>query len=674
MVMEAMVYVTGVVGFSFPCLAGCANAIVGVQKKMHPKRGGCGAAALRCVRDATLCCAGGVAKIARAKAVQKARTPVIDMSASSHQTDLHSEVTLVTGSVGHLQNICITDHFLLIGDVTPEPGAPGYKEIVPLGGLQVDVAGNSVTLDRPIQLRFSSQQDAETWGAKLKEVGMAESPSAQIKDLNVQLLKKDRLIKAISSGGSGAEIAEESNGNSMALAGMMSEKDNELAKLQGELGAAQMRVSNLTREKTMLEQKVSSLGAASLARTAAAVVPTAAALSVSPSPAAVWSSPPPAQPPQSLQASAPESSPAAPLGSESWTRAAAPSARASRAPPLAQAPARAEARWAPSQPSGMLRSNFAALPETRASPSAAPPMVFASPPAAAPASFNTNVLRQRSAPPLALPIGSKSDEGFSGDVRVLKDICDANPELKTKWFLNEATIENVRLWPGITCSEKGNSGRVFGLRVNIRVLPDSVGELTALITLDLSNCTELTLVPDTIGKLTALTTLKCMGCTNLSRLPEGIGNLCELKTLSLGGCEKLTTLPHRLGDLRALRQLDLWRCASLVRLPDSIGGLERLEKLKLMRCSSLTILPDRIGDLRALTMLDLWECNRLVTLPNRLGDLARLTKLDLRGCNALRKESGGALSRLRASGCEIVVERLPDNSSNPSLSRLNNQS
>ncbi|MEY9933908.1 hypothetical protein ABH926_008571 [Catenulispora sp. GP43] len=110
--------------------------------------------------------------------------------------------------------------------------------------------------------------------------------------------------------------------------------------------------------------------------------------------------------------------------------------------------------------------------------------------------------------------------------------------------------------------------------VEIRGLPESIGNLTALTTLDLSE-TGLTVLPESIGNLTALTTLD-LSETGLTVLPESIGNLTALTTLDLSETG-LTVLPESIGNLT----VSLPRTPSvLVRRQVGIrGGFHRGDRL-----------------------------------------------------------------------------------------------
>ena len=126
-------------------------------------------------------------------------------------------------------------------------------------------------------------------------------------------------------------------------------------------------------------------------------------------------------------------------------------------------------------------------------------------------------------------------------------------------------------------------------------------------------------IPASIGNLTALRSLKLEGCRNLTSLPEAIGGLTALQTLHLEGCCSLTSLPEAIGGLTALRSLHLEGCCSLTSLPEAISGLTALQTLHLEGCCSLTSLPEAIGGLTALRSLHLEGCRKLISLPDLPG-------------------------------------------------------
>jgi internalin A len=129
--------------------------------------------------------------------------------------------------------------------------------------------------------------------------------------------------------------------------------------------------------------------------------------------------------------------------------------------------------------------------------------------------------------------------------------------------------------------------------------------------LDLSHL-GLTTVPDSIGQLTALTTLNLTG-NQLTAVPDSIGQLTALTELDLSG-NQLTEVPDSIGQLTALTYLNL-SDNQLTEVPDSIGQLTALTYLNLSD-NQLTEVPDSIGQLTALTVLGL-SGNRYLSCPPR---------------------------------------------------------
>ena len=130
--------------------------------------------------------------------------------------------------------------------------------------------------------------------------------------------------------------------------------------------------------------------------------------------------------------------------------------------------------------------------------------------------------------------------------------------------------------------ETSRERRVIDLNLakcSMSVLPDSIGGLKALETLDLTECENLITLPESIGGLTALERFFLPHCVALTALPDTIGELNSLTNLDLSACNKLVALPDSIGKLGALKDLNLGECSNLAALPAAIGGLTALEEL-----------------------------------------------------------------------------------------------
>lgn len=158
----------------------------------------------------------------------------------------------------------------------------------------------------------------------------------------------------------------------------------------------------------------------------------------------------------------------------------------------------------------------------------------------------------------------------------------------------------------------------------IEWLPDSIGKLSGLITLDLSE-NRIIALPNTIGGLSCLTRLD-LHSNRISELPDSIGDLFSLVFLDLKA-NQLSTLPTTLCKLSCLAELDL-SSNQLSSLPDTIGNLISLKKL-IIDTNNIEELPHTIGHCSSLLELHA-DYNRLKALPEAIGRLESLEILSVR--------------------------------------------
>lgn len=158
----------------------------------------------------------------------------------------------------------------------------------------------------------------------------------------------------------------------------------------------------------------------------------------------------------------------------------------------------------------------------------------------------------------------------------------------------------------------------------IEWLPDSVGKLSSLITLDLSE-NRLVTLPSSITGLSSLTKLD-LHSNKIVELPESFGDLLSLVYLDLRA-NQLTSLPASLSRLIHLQELDL-SSNNLSVLPESIGSLVKLQKLNI-ETNNIEEIPHIIGHCVSLKEL-LADYNKLKALPEAVGKLESLEILSVR--------------------------------------------
>jgi Leucine-rich repeat (LRR) protein len=211
----------------------------------------------------------------------------------------------------------------------------------------------------------------------------------------------------------------------------------------------------------------------------------------------------------------------------------------------------------------------------------------------------------------------------------------------------------------------------------IQVIPESIGNCSALTDLDLADCIELNRFPAALSALCNLGKLNLSGCkklvslpdvevrpvvctlirladlnigrTNITSLPSAIETLMSLRALDLGGCKQLKELPTSVGKLQNLRILNLSGCMELSGLPPEVGNLQNLQELNMNYCQTVKNLPDAVGCLRNLQVLILYNCKKLESIPGSVGDLWNLETLNLDHCKKVTSlpDSLGKLLNLK---------------------------
>ncbi|CAN6315027.1 unnamed protein product [Urochloa humidicola] len=258
-----------------------------------------------------------------------------------------------------------------------------------------------------------------------------------------------------------------------------------------------------------------------------------------------------------------------------------------------------------------------------------------------------------------------------GNVRVAYltrcDDCIYGAALKHAKHLRSITVEFV----GYPYSKTPVSSTIFQVkylkylamsRLNCETLPDAISDIWSLQALHVTHCLYLLKLPESIGKLKKLRTLNLSGCEDLKSLPDSIGDCQMVSSIGLFRCRKLTVLPNSVGKLRKLRVLNLSQCTRLKCLPESIGDCQMISSIDLCRCEKLTMLPNSIGKLHKLTTLNLSWCEELKCLPDSIGGCQMISRLDLCNCKKLTMlpNSIGRNKNLRVLRLPYTkIERLP---------------
>lgn len=175
-----------------------------------------------------------------------------------------------------------------------------------------------------------------------------------------------------------------------------------------------------------------------------------------------------------------------------------------------------------------------------------------------------------------------------------------------------------------------NVGLLDQHRLNLAIIPPSIGNLTNLTELDVSH-NGLESLPNEFGRMVKLKIIK-LNYNKLLSLPETFGNLTNLNTLRLENND-LTALPETFQNLTNLGELSLYN-NKLSSLKDSFCKLISLTKLWLYD-NNLTSLPIAFGNLKRLQNLS-FSNNPLIFLPSGV-NIRRTMGMDLEEINILLK-------------------------------------
>jgi Leucine-rich repeat (LRR) protein len=200
-----------------------------------------------------------------------------------------------------------------------------------------------------------------------------------------------------------------------------------------------------------------------------------------------------------------------------------------------------------------------------------------------------------------------------------------------QWFdnTNWLTTTPVEFWNGVTVQ----FNRVTGLSLvgnNLAgTLPASIGDLTALVYLELPVNKLSGAIPSSIGNLTKLTDLNLGGNQLSGAIPATIGNLISANYIFLYENHLSGTIPAEIGNLVNLTYLNLTTNKLTGAIPSSIGNLKELFTLALDFNRLSGSIPPEIGKLKNMDDLGLSNNQLSGPIPSTIGNLKKMSLLVL---------------------------------------------
>lgn len=197
------------------------------------------------------------------------------------------------------------------------------------------------------------------------------------------------------------------------------------------------------------------------------------------------------------------------------------------------------------------------------------------------------------------------------------------------WDINAATSS----WEGVTTNAEGCVTHLVLRNNNLTgSLPNEIGDLSELLTLDLSANNIGGNIPTTIGNLSQLEVLFLWNNPLIGSIPTSISNLSNLHDLRLFNNQLTGGIPSTIGDLSNLSNLQIYNIPTMSgTLPSELGDLTNLTTLRLFNIGQMGNIPTELGNLTQLTFLQLLQNNFTGSIPATLGNLTELTHLDIGG-------------------------------------------
>ncbi|GMJ12763.1 hypothetical protein like AT2G16250 [Hibiscus trionum] len=198
-------------------------------------------------------------------------------------------------------------------------------------------------------------------------------------------------------------------------------------------------------------------------------------------------------------------------------------------------------------------------------------------------------------------------------------------------------VDPCSSWNGVLCENGSVSGiNISGFRrtrlgeQNPRFAVDSLANFTGLVSFNASRFLLPGSIPGWFGqRLLALQVLDLRSCNITGVLPLSIGNLSSLTGLYLSDNRLTGEIPSSFGRLLSLSVLDLSKNSLTGSIPSSFVSLRNLTSLEIAYNNLTGSIPPGIGALSRLRVLNLSSNSLTSSMPAELGALDSLVELDL---------------------------------------------
>ncbi len=202
----------------------------------------------------------------------------------------------------------------------------------------------------------------------------------------------------------------------------------------------------------------------------------------------------------------------------------------------------------------------------------------------------------------------------------------ANWKNNTNWLTGF-----VETWYGVILVEKRGTKRVSELYLadnNLSgTLPDEIGDLTGLVTLDVQGNQIGGTIPETIGSLTGFSSLNLCSNQFTGNLPDELFQLSQLHELSCCYNNLTGNPPNLFNGLEEIIVLDIADNQFSGEIPSSIGEMPNLKYLIMDDNRFSGTIPQNIKKLSILEYIDISDNELSGQIPDYISDLLQLKTL-----------------------------------------------
>lgn len=196
----------------------------------------------------------------------------------------------------------------------------------------------------------------------------------------------------------------------------------------------------------------------------------------------------------------------------------------------------------------------------------------------------------------------------------------------SNWTYNDNWLTKpVVLWRGVFVSDDRVTSIYLSGNNLSGSIPASIGDLTALTTLDFENNNLTGEIPSSIGNLINLDWLLDLSINNLTgEIPSTIGNLSVLEMLDLSQNHLSGEIPESIRSLSSLEVLELSENNLSGSIPSVIGELSNLNFFDIVGNELTGTIPKELGRNSKLEALGITDNELIGEIPAELGDLDSL--------------------------------------------------